>query len=837
MAERVAAAGSSGNRRVFCTGRAAVLFAFLFGILVVVMSGASAPAQVLDYGSLLGTSEPDPPQQSRPVAPPTTEPMTSRPRLAPGLTPSPADYGLIAESVPDPTLNATRQAVNVFRGRLVASISRLPEAWKQIDTALAAASPTGKPSYFLGVAIFAVLLLMIGRAVSILYAVYIARPIFVGMQKPNPIGYIDKLPLLVYRTLFTAFGVVLNVGIAAMVGLIFYQEHEATLITVILVFASYGAISLVDVIWRMALAPYLAEYRLPKMDDHDATVLYRWLSLVSIFGILSMAFSYWMQALGLSPEVHMAITILLSLIIVVSLLVLIRVNRRTIDGVLLDGTPREEASWLARTAVALWAPVLFVYLVFTWGDLSFRLVMGIEGGPLRLTVPYLIFLAGILVYAVTSYVIERVFARTRRIAEVNRQLDEQRRIEEEVEAAERLADLKTYDGSSADVDGDGEEEAGPPAPPPEEPPKHVPVRSTSSMHTMEDLARRVASLFAIGAVSYSLIKFWGGADVFERYWQLDLLQNIIDLVFVGYVVFHAVRIWIDRKIEEEGGDDLPAGPMEGEGGGAGATRLATLLPLFRNFLLIIIATTVILLAAMELGVNVAPLFAGAGIVGLAIGFGAQTLVRDILSGAFFLMDDAFRKGEYIDVGEVKGTVEKISLRSFQLRHHLGMLHTIPFGEITHLTNFSRDWVMMKLPLRVTYDTDVERVRKLIKKLGIRLLDDPEIGDRFIQPLKSQGVIMMEDSAMIIRVKFMTKPGEQWVLRKRIYNEIRELFAAEGIKFAHREVTVRIPGIEDKKAEDLTDNEIRAVGAAARRVGDQVEEEMLATGTGGVGDTR
>ena len=228
---------------------------------------------------------------------------------------------------------------------------------------------------------------------------------------------------------------------------------------------------------------------------------------------------------------------------------------------------------------------------------------------------------------------------------------------------------------------------------------------------------------------------------------------------------------------------------------------------------------------MEMGVNVAALFAGAGIVGLAIGFGSQTLVRDILSGAFFLMDDAFRKGEYIDVGEVKGTVEKISLRSFQLRHHLGMLHTIPFGEIQYLTNFSRDWVMMKLPLRVTYDTDVERVRKLIKKLGIALLDDPVVGEKFIQPLKSQGVIQMDDSAMIIRVKFMTRPGEQWVLRKKVFAEIRELFEREGIKFAHREVTVRIPDL-DKKNGDLSEEEMRAIGAAARRVGDQVQAEQI-----------
>ena len=260
-----------------------------------------------------------------------------------------------------------------------------------------------------------------------------------------------------------------------------------------------------------------------------------------------------------------------------------------------------------------------------------------------------------------------------------------------------------------------------------------------------------------------------------------------------------------------------------EGGGSSASRLATLLPLFRNFILIVVIASMLLIILTEVGVNVGPLFAGAGIVGIAIGFGSQALVRDVFAGAFFLLDDAFRKGEYLDVGGVKGTVEKISVRSFQLRHHLGALHTIPFGELQVMTNYSRDWVMMKLPLRVTYDTDVEHVRKLIKKLGQELLSDPVIGENFIQPLKSQGVIEMQDSTMIIRVKFMTKPGDQWLIRKRVYEEIRVLFEREGIKFAHREVTVRLA---DGKAEDLTPEQKRDVAAAAHA---SLEEDMLEGG--------
>ena len=218
----------------------------------------------------------------------------------------------------------------------------------------------------------------------------------------------------------------------------------------------------------------------------------------------------------------------------------------------------------------------------------------------------------------------------------------------------------------------------------------------------------------------------------------------------------------------------------------------------------------------ELGVNITALLAGAGVFGIAIGFGAQTLVRDILSGVFFLVDDAFRQGEFIDVGDVKGTVENISVRSMQLRHHLGPLNTIPFGEIKSVQNFSRDWVMMKLPLRLTYDTDAEKVRKLINNYGKELLKDPQVGENFLQPLKSQGIIQMDESAQIMRVKFMTKPGQQWVIRRKILNGIRDLFEREDIKFAHHEVTVRVAHEEQHRP--LTEEQTQqAIGAAAQRV--------------------
>ncbi|MCF3932566.1 mechanosensitive ion channel family protein [Acuticoccus sp. M5D2P5] len=287
-------------------------------------------------------------------------------------------------------------------------------------------------------------------------------------------------------------------------------------------------------------------------------------------------------------------------------------------------------------------------------------------------------------------------------------------------------------------------------------------------------------------------------DVERTAWadKAETLLGVATVALIAWAAWQAVRLWVTIRLEDEA--DAGGHDGEGEGFGPGVSRLATLLPIFRNVMLFFIVSVFVMVVLSTMGVSVAPLFAGAGIVGLAIGFGSQTLIRDVFSGAFFLLDDAFRRGEYVQVAGIAGQVEKISVRSFQLRHHEGPLHTIPFGEIKQLTNFSRDWVIMKLPVRLTYDTDVELVRKLVKKLGQEMMADPELGHLFLEPPKSQGVVQMEDSAMIIRIKFKTKPGDQFLVRRHVYQRVREIFAENDIHFAHREVTVRVAGTDDEE---------------------------------------
>ena len=260
--------------------------------------------------------------------------------------------------------------------------------------------------------------------------------------------------------------------------------------------------------------------------------------------------------------------------------------------------------------------------------------------------------------------------------------------------------------------------------------------------------------------------------------------NIAVVVLVADFVWHLAKTAIDSRLQTT--EEL--GPAETDEARRRA-RLRTLLPILRNVLLTLIGVTAVLMALSSMGIQIGPLLAGAGVVGIAVGFGAQTLVRDIFAGVFYLLDDAFRVGEYIQSGNYKGTVEAFSLRSVKIRHHRGSLFTVPFGELGAVQNMSRDWVIDKLSVSVPFDTDLAKVKKVIKEVSKEIMAEPELAANIIEPLKMQGVEQFGDFAIEIRMKMMTKPGEQFVIRRRAFGLIKQAFDANGIEFAFPTVTV------------------------------------------------
>ncbi len=257
-------------------------------------------------------------------------------------------------------------------------------------------------------------------------------------------------------------------------------------------------------------------------------------------------------------------------------------------------------------------------------------------------------------------------------------------------------------------------------------------------------------------------------------------------------LWHLLKVVIEGRIAASA-----AGPELDEDEQRRRARVRTLLPILRNILAIVLAAMTAMMALSQLGVEIGPLIAGAGVIGVAIGFGAQTLVRDVISGIFYLIDDAFRVGEYIQSSNYKGTVESFSLRSVKLRHHRGPLYTVPFGSLGAIQNMSRDWVIDKTTISVTYDSDLELAKKLIKQVGRDLAADPEFRPNIIETLKMQGVENLGDFAIELRLKMKTRPGEQFSIRRRAFALIKKSFDANGIRFAYP--TVQIAGGADQGA--------------------------------------
>lgn len=683
-----------------------------------------------------------------------------------------------------------------FRKTLRKRLRAMPSSLNEMVYILRASSPNGTIWAFAEALFWSLTLFLVGMLVEReIYGKRFARYYVMPKIKEHPIGYAEKLPYLIFRFFVGVGGILVSIVVAYIIGAAIFGESEDTAMqfTLVSINLAYFSCRTVILIWRMILAPYLCQYRIPHFSNKDALRLFYWLYVITIFNICSLTFTNWVAELGLNYDVYSIFSTLLAFVFAVMNVLMVLANRRAISRAIRNAVPIESVVFSTRIISTAWAPLVIFYAIFAWLQLTYKLILEQTTSAPQIAGAYGIIISIIVVFALVNYTIERLFERTRRLRE-------------QAEAAKLRATTPDSLEDYTEIEPTN-------------------TRCGHAVSNYEDLARRVSGVLAFTAGIWACLQIWDIRMTMVAETKLDRSQDVIVILLIGYVLYHTFRIWIDNKISDEQGD-APEAELGDEGGGASGSRLATLLPLFRNFVLVVIFTAITLIILLEFGINVSPLFAGAGIVGIAIGFGAQTLVADIFSGAFFLFDDAFRKGEYIDTGEVRGTVEKISLRSIQLRHHRGLLHTIPFSGLQFVTNYSRDWVIMKLPLRVTYDTDVERVRKLVKKLGLELLEDPLIGSDFLQPLKSQGVIEMQDSAMIIRVKFMTKPGGQWLIRKRVFQEIRDLFAREGIKFAHREVTVRLA---DGDVNNLTTAQKEAVAAAAQSALMDEEEEEANTG--------
>ncbi len=220
-----------------------------------------------------------------------------------------------------------------------------------------------------------------------------------------------------------------------------------------------------------------------------------------------------------------------------------------------------------------------------------------------------------------------------------------------------------------------------------------------------------------------------------------------------------------------------------------AKRAETLGRVIRYLIAVVVSLIAGMLVLGELGVSVAPILGAAGVVGLAVGFGAQSLVKDYFTGFFLLLENQIRQGDVVKLGEHAGAVEEVTLRYVQLRDYDGNVHYVPNGEITTVINMSRGFSQAVMDIGVAYREDVDEVMAVMRRVGQQLRQDESFGPRILDDLDIAGVDQWADSAVIIRCRFRTQPLEQWGVRREYMRRLKSAFDAEGIEIPYPHLTV------------------------------------------------
>jgi small-conductance mechanosensitive channel len=667
----------------------------------------------------------------------------------------------------------------VFAGAETAP-SGWPQAWEKL---------TGGKGFGQFAANLAVMLLIVlgGIAAERLLLRMIAG-LHDYLMKAVPLGRLQKLGFIVFRILIDGLGIACFVLISFVLFAVIYSPQDSGYlpVSVFLVVSYYLRLIIFGA--RVILSPKAAGLRLAPMSDADAGLIYGWILRIAAVCALIAVIAFTLRDAGISRDVFLLIHSSAGVAVGVLLIVLIlQIRERVARAIAPDaGEILMPIEALQAKLAGIWHWIAILYVAGEGLYWTGRMLT--HGDVHILNLVYSLFLIPVFI-GVDQWV-------------------------------QRL--LAVASGGSREII-----ELGTPQEPAPAAGVQLQEPERPGVQTYIPLIKKSFRVVLVAFFFFAMLRLWGFDIALGRLIARDVVSVFLVLIF-GLIVWQLIKARIDQKLREE----MPLTDEDAEEGGAGGSRSATLLMLLRKFIFAVLFVIVALIILSSLGIDIAPLIAGAGVVGLAIGFGAQTLVKDIIAGVFFLIDDAFRVGDYVEAGAAKGSVEHISLRSMKLRHPRGQVYTIPFGDVKTVTNFSRDYIITKLDFRVRYDADVEKIRKIIKRINKEMMQNDEIKRVLLSDIKSTGVREMDDSAMVLRVKFKTIPGEQWTIRREVYHRVQKAFHDSGIEFAYRNVTVYLPPeIQSKRPEELTeaDKKVVEAGAAAAAAMAQAEEEKAKAG--------
>lgn len=281
-------------------------------------------------------------------------------------------------------------------------------------------------------------------------------------------------------------------------------------------------------------------------------------------------------------------------------------------------------------------------------------------------------------------------------------------------------------------------------------------------------------------------EFW--QDILRKLvdWSIAELPSILILIVVMMVVLRVLRFAVKRLgrlIINRTGRSEKDDARETE------KRINTLMGILHGLARVVLWVLFIMILLNKFGIDIGPLLAGAGILGLAIGFGAQELVRDLITGFFILLENQIRTGDVAVINGTGGLVEKIELRTVTLRDFSGVVHIVQNGKINTLSNMTMEWSAMVFDIGVAYKENVDTVMEVIKEVGNRLQEDETFGPKFVEPIEVFGVDAFGDSAVVIKTRIKTKPIEQWSVGREFRRRLKFAFDERNIEIPFPHTTV------------------------------------------------
>ena len=483
------------------------------------------------------------------------------------------------------------------------------------------------------------------------------------------------------------------------------------------------------VVGRLVLVPRVAGLRLFPLDDEAANYAYLWLRRLTYTTVYAYFGLGALKLAGLTPQAHGVLVKLAGMFIALMVIMVILQNREA-GARLMAGGGGAALGMVRRRLGDIWHVLAVAYVVGIYLVWALRIRDGFDF-LLQATVLTVVVLA---VSAVAGILIHRLIVRA----------------------------FSLNDDIKARFPG-------------------IEARANRYLPVLQTMARGLIGLIALLVI----LDVWG-IEVFD--WLSgpvgrDLVARVLTIsliVLVALLVWETTSAMIERYLEREAANGDPV---------AHSRRVRTLLPLLRNVLMVVLAILVVLTVLAELGVDTAPLIAGAGILGLAIGFGAQSLVKDVITGFFIVMEDSMAVGDVVTIAGRTGVVEAMSIRSIQLRDLEGIVSRIPSSEVTSVINMTKEFSFALLDIGVAYRENVDEVIDVMRQVAGELRENPDYAVDILDDIEILGLDRFEDSAVVVRGRIKTKPIKQWRVRREYNRLLKRRFDELGIEipFPHQTI--------------------------------------------------